>query len=114
MKTTQTRTGTYVHLETRDILTELDKASRKWPGRPRASQVPVLPSQDWRTDRENVQSRFIAHLEQRLNSSPDGIDVHLFDTRKPQTANLNQAVTDWANHKNVCLIDVNPEHWGFA
>ena len=115
MKTTQTRTGTYVHLETRDILTELDKASRKWPGRPRPSLGPVFPSQNQFASKDSVQLRFINHLIGRLNTEPGTIDVHLFATGGPQVRKLNQAIREFCNDTGrVNLIDADPADWAIS
>ena len=100
MLTTKTKTGTYTHLETRDIHADLTKAKRKWPGRPRAQLRPI----------GELTSLIINQLHARLANETGTISVHLFKSTKPQIAKLNREIRfHLIRHADrVNIVEVDP------
>ena len=115
MKTTKTIGGTYTHLEDRDLHADLAKAARrKWRHRPGGSTVPVLPTQNQWDNKDSILIRFIGHLNSRIARDTRPIIIHLFDTAKPQTIQLNRAICEWARAHpvRVRLVRSDPIDWG--
>ena len=118
--TTNIDGASYTHLPSRDLATDLKKAQRKWNLKPRAVQLPVLPSQDYRS-RDSLLARTLDHYRTKLTTLTDPMHVliiTLFKPTKPQCHKFNAEIEGWArsgaHQHQIHIRYVDPADWGLT